>query len=221
MIALVGSVSAPGAGGNESTSLTLEQGPQAPDSIPTALLRTADSILVSRVGIDFFRNYLALDSTLCSFQHVVLDHPHPKGLIDQEPHWVIAYTFRIPEKPFIDQHVSLNIGLDGTLRPFPMRHTIAIPDCVQEPRECEFPIDEAAAMEIARKEGLEPGLKSWKAGFTWHGDYGFIWGVRNTLSSEKQGCIESGKTVTIDANTGLLVRTLEWYSICSRIRKPK
>jgi len=128
----------------------------------------------------------------------------------------MIYTLKIPEKPYVDGLIEFAIDDNGNL--ITERGTSGIPNCVKEPLECDFPIDEAKAIAIAQDAGLEKGIKDWKTSFHWYaGDLKtYIWTVSNTLSESKQGIGSyqaSGKTVIIDANSGKVIEISGWQAM--------
>ena len=82
-----------------------------------------------------------------------------------------------------------------------------LPDCVRNPIECQFPIDDADARQIAEDDGLDPGIQDWRVGFTWYGgDFQtYTWGVKNYLAPDH------GEGITIDANTGEILGRYHWF----------
>ena len=174
------------------------------------MVHHADSILVERVGREYFENHLTLER--CHWNDPTVSYWRAAGPYFDSRYWGIVYRFRVPGKPFIDQLVQVNLTPGGQLHPMHARLDIAA--CAENPRECEFPIDEAAALKIARNGGLEEGLRPWRTGFTWYPDYGFIWTVTNTLTVKQDGCSGEGRICIIDANSGEIVAHHMWTSIC-------
>ncbi|HET9253112.1 MAG TPA: hypothetical protein VFP58_13445 [Candidatus Eisenbacteria bacterium] len=175
------------------------------------MVHRADSILVGLVGREHFERHLTLEH--CHWHDPTASHWRATGLyFEAVPYWGIVYRFRVPGKPFIDQIVQVNLTPGGRLHPLHDRLDIAA--CAENPRECEFPFDEAAAVHIARNGGLEEGLKPWRTGFTYNPEYGFIWTVANTLVVKEDGCSSEGRTYLIDANSGEIVARHMWTSIC-------
>lgn len=92
-------------------------------------------------------------------------------------------------------------------------------DCIDNPEKCDFPIDEATAIQIAKNAGLEDGITDWKTSLHWYGGdlKTYVWTVQNTLSetphSKDQGYSASGKTVVIDANSGEVKEVSQWQAM--------
>jgi len=158
-----------------------------PANMEQTMIEKGDELIVSKIGNDYFNNYIKLLS---------IDYQSPNGAI-KKPCYRLIYTFKIPEKQFVNVSIEISIDVDGNI----VRER-GIPS---NPNECKFLVDEAKAIEIARDAGLEEGIKEWETDFHWHdGLKTYVWTVRNTLSVSSVGepYEESGKTVIIDANSG-------------------
>jgi hypothetical protein len=77
-------------------------------------------------------------------------------------------------------------------------------------------ISEAAAVCIAELEGLEEGLEPWRVVLN-HGSghEGATWSVTNTMSGPDEGGA-GGRSLTLDATTGLVLADLGWQLIPGR-----
>ncbi len=180
--------------------------PESPYPIPDGVLASADEYVISKVGRAFFDSCIARSLGLPLYRP--LAHPSftsatPDWL--QYPRYVVIYKLRISGRPFVDEVVVVNIKENGGWFE-DTAHDEGLPDCVSQPEECEFPIDEAAAIEIARDAGLQPGSKPWKADFSWFGrkHKTYAWVVENELGEW------FGESVLIDANDGVVINMGEW-----------
>jgi hypothetical protein len=165
-----------------------------------------NELIVSKIGDNYFNNYIKL---------LTIDYQPPSGIIET-PYYLLTYTFKIPEKQFVNESIEIGIDIDGNV----VREW-GIPS---NPDECEFPVDEAKAIEIARDAGLEEGIKEWESDFYWHDGFKtYVWSVRNTLSATSVGepYEESGRVVIIGANSGEVKESLNWTSMESSSPKPR
>ena len=180
----------------------------APHDIPDTILDAAAMHLKSRVGEDFYLAYLRFNPQKSQFVEA-RDESLLSGRSDRrfaKAHYVLVFDFRMPQHGFVDHQVICITYVDGTLLDFR-----AVPDCVTDPRECRFPIDEARAREIAASEGLEPGIKEWEIRFFWNYGYlTYIWIVSNTL--EEKPDYATGHNVVIDANSGDVYPATSWFA---------
>lgn len=177
---------------------------QSPNMEQT-IIEKGNELIISKIGNDYFNNYIKLLS---------IEYQSPNGVIEK-PYYLLTYTFKIPEKQFVNESIEIGIDIDGNI----VREW-GIPN---NPDECEFPVDKANAVGIAKDAGLEEGIKEWETGFYWHDDLKtYVWAVRNTLSASSVGepYEESGKVVIIVANSGELEESLNWTTMESSASKP-
>ena len=211
--------------------------PPSPTPSP-ALLDSAWAHLTRHVGPSFTARYLSFDSTdATSVQYFAEVRPasSPSVVKGQRtrhlvqpigsglPVWRFSFRLRIPEKPWIDESVSVAVDLQGHLTPkrdatgryLPTGGIAGIGDCAHDSSLCVFPIDEQEAIRIAKQDGLEEGLGPWKTSFHWYysRDGRFVWVITNTLS-DRGPCERSGKSFIIDANTGAVFQRSNWSQIC-------
>ena len=175
-----------------------------PTNIEQTMIEKGKELIVSKIGNDCFNNYIKLLS---------IDYQSPTGIIEK-PYYLLTYTFKIPEKQFVNELIEIGIDIDGNI----VREW-GIPD---NPDECEFPVDKAKAIGIARDAGLEEGIKEWETDFHWHdGLKTYVWAVRNTLSASSVGepYEESGKVIIIDANSGEVKESSNWTVMSSSASK--
>ena len=180
------------------------------DSIPPHVARAAKGVLVRKVGEAYARLF-TLDGDRTRFVREPRGRPiHPADLTENTPYWLVAFAIRPEDKPFLNHTVFVKV--DSTGRVLTSKDDLAVGDCVRQPRECEFPIDEQAARRLAKRAGLEEGLTSWAPLFLWNVEHGFIWAVSNTLRASADGAM--GHTIVLDGNTGAFIARQIW----SRVR---
>ena len=156
--------------------------------------------MISKVGQDFFEKYIKIAINNCTYCIESTD-------IFQGPYYLMVYSFKMPEKPFVDELIEFVVDTDGNV--ILEREPYGIPD----PAKCDFSIDEAEAIQIAKNAGLEDGIADWETSFHWYaGDLKtFVWAVQNTLPIPSgQDYSAYGKGVVIDANSGEVLQNYEW-----------
>ncbi len=177
----------------------------SPYPIPDGVLASADEYVISKVGQAFFDSCFTWSLGLSCYRPLAgaINPNSPDWL--QYPRYVVIYKFLVPGRPFVDEVVVVNIKTDGGWFE-DTAHDEGLPDCASQPKECEFPIDEAAAIEIARDAGLQEGKKPWRSDFRWSGrtHKTYVWEIRNELEQL------SGELVFIDANDGTVLEVSDW-----------
>jgi hypothetical protein len=186
--------------------------------LPIIIIEKANQYIISQVGEDYFHKYFTYDPSNSRYQQADLS-PNGAAWL-RYPHYYMAYTFKIPEKPFVNVTVGFLLNTDGKL--IPESEPTGIPNILNNPQEGQFPIDAQMAIDIAKNASLEPGIKPWKTDFHWYaGTYKrYVWTVENTLfeniMKELNGMASGGargKVVVIDANTGSILMTNGWMRI--------
>ena len=165
--------------------------------MPELIREKSAEFIVFRVGQDFFDRYITYERGIyygggkCCPQCTHLQ---------ARPRYLLGFRLRIPGKPYVDELIEFTMDSAGDV----IAEAIirGLPDCVTNPEECEFSIDQARAIEIAEQAGLEPGIKEWTVGFQWAGGefQTYAWSVQNTLSDS--GFSPEGRGFTIDTNSG-------------------
>ncbi|MBN1996742.1 hypothetical protein JW935_04260 [candidate division KSB1 bacterium] len=183
--------------------------------ISNLIIDKSNQFFISRVGQEFFDHNISLDlehSQYCFPSLYCYLHTSSCPDVQKEPRFLIVYSFKIKDRPFVNESISFETDTTGFI--LTPENGLGIPDCISQPIECQFPIDEDRAILIAKEAGLEDGIKEWKTSFHWFaGDLQtFVWTVSNTLSESGsgEGYTASGKVVVIDANTGEICRIDSW-----------
>lgn len=140
----------------------------APRSIPGFVVDRASTHLEGRVGKRFFAAYFRFDAESSRYYEVdpscIGEHAKCPDF-RKHPHYVLSFSFRMPETDFVDERVSTVVDAEGRLLEIG-----AVPDCVAKPGECGFPVDRVEAGRIAAEAGLAVGLRAWEFSFHWHGE---------------------------------------------------
>jgi hypothetical protein len=163
--------------------------------IPDAVKKNADQVVISRTGKDFFEQFITLDLT----RSKVIP-----------PDYFIVYRLVIPDKPFVNETIEFTVDAEGKLNK--KFSVTGIPECLSG--GCAFEINEQEAIDIAAKEGMEKGIKEWKAAFLWNENFKrYVWRVVSVISESpnSQGNRSSGKDIIIDANTGEILENNDWH----------
>jgi len=178
--------------------------------IPDFIIAKSDSLIISKTGVTIFHKYIKYDSSSSAFV--------PNAFCYPCVHYNMFYTFKIPEKPWVDEIIGFNLDSTGNLitsnptchgsREWPE----GIPECVLDPSCCIFGIDSAMAVDIAKEAGIREGNAPLSASFGWSGGkvMKYTWNVKNSLSQDptKGG----GQCFSIDANSGIVLGTGKWES---------
>lgn len=177
---------------------------QQPD-LEQKMVGIADQAILSKIGDNYFHDYIKLQT---------IDYQPPNELIEK-PYYLLTYTFKIPEKQFVNELIEIGIDIDGNI--------VSVWGIPNNPDECEFSVKKEEAIAIARDSGLDDGIKDWESDFHWHDTYKtYVWSVKNTLSVSPSGehFEESGKVVIIGANSGEVLEVLTWTKMESAPSKP-
>ncbi|MDI6602567.1 MAG: hypothetical protein QME57_00400 [Patescibacteria group bacterium] len=198
-------------------SPTFRPTPTNHGEIPDSIIRKSNEFIISQVGKDFFDKYISIDYGSSEFyppDEFCIENPTSCLDYLQKSHYLMVYSFKIPEKAFVNEFIEFAVDIDGNV--IFERDVIGIPQCLANPKECYFPVDEQKAISIAKDAGLEQGIKAWETDFHWYGGdlKTYVWTVSNTLSeSLTPGFQASGKSIVIDANSGEVIMISEWQTI--------
>lgn len=184
-------------------------------TLPQHIITAGNQFVISRVGSDFFNNYTILNKHKTRFHlpyEICIKKPESCVAYMQNPFYHMVYNItalNIPENNGLIQFILDTLGTVVST-------DNQIPDCITNPCECEFPISEAQALEIARNAGLEEGIKPWETQFSWYYDeevQSYVWSVKNTLEGDENGSpglCGSGNKMIIDANSGVVIAVHNW-----------
>ena len=175
--------------------------------MPSSIVEKSNQFIISKVGQDFFDKYIKIAINNCTYftpSEYTIEHPESGAKFLQKPYYLMVYSFKIPEKPYVDGVIWFSVDTDGNV--ILEGGVFGIPD----PAKCDFPIDEAAAIQIAKNAGLEEGIAAWETSFHCYGSARYVWTVQNTLTAPSQGDLLSGKGVVIDANSGEVIENYGW-----------
>jgi len=131
--------------------------------------------------------------------------------------WGVTFQLVVPSRPFVRGLIT--VFVDSTGAPIDSVNITGIGNCATNPQKCEFPIDEKQARAIAKRDGLEPGIRPWDVHFTWNRKGLYLWGVSNTLHVLPDGCSANGHDLLIDASDGhIYAKDMVWMRTCCELQ---
>jgi hypothetical protein len=164
--------------------------PADPPKAPSCeAVQGAENVVRSRVGDEFFERYFRFDQILRK----------ERGYEAEEFGYMVIWAWHVDSPVSVRAKVVVVVDREG--KDVTLESEYGLPDCVENPGECEFPIDMESAEERARDAGLEPGLGRWNVKFLWSQEYGtYVWSVSNWIVGITNK--RRGVTVFVDANDG-------------------
>ena len=164
--------------------------------VPERLKIKADQFVISKTGKECFNNYIK---------------PDFEKITKIKDGYLMVYNFSIPDKKDIEGEIRFSIDSIGNIQKD--KEIVGIPECVSNPGNCGFNISKNEAINIAKQNNLEEGIKDWKVSFTWEsGQRKYVWQIITTLteSPNTETNRSSGKTMLIDPGNGSVIKTEEW-----------
>lgn len=164
--------------------------------IPVYVFKNANKFISKKTGESFFKNYIQPDFENC---------------IKVESGYLLSYRLYVPEKPFVKGQIRFTVDTLGNVNQ--NLEIFGIPECVQNPSDCKFSIDEKSARVIAEQYGLEKGVKDWKCTFIFDPVFGkYVWNINSTLTESEGefGYRASGQDIIIDSSTGKVLAKNDW-----------
>ncbi|MFA4815520.1 MAG: hypothetical protein WC924_01865 [Candidatus Gracilibacteria bacterium] len=184
------------------------------EMISDDIIEQSDEYIISQVGSVFFEKYISFNKESSQYypaDDYCIENPDECSQFLQEPNYLMSYSLKIPGDPYVDGIIDISLDEGGNV--IMENEPSGIPNCVEYPLECEFPIDKAEAIAIAENAGLEKGIKEWGIGSVhWYGGdrKTYVWTISNTLTEGEESSA-TGQAVVIDANTGEVVgEILDW-----------
>jgi hypothetical protein len=169
---------------------------QEESEIPLSVLKKADQFIISKTGNDFFK------------KHITIDFSKSKHI---PPNYFMVYKFYMSEKSFVDEVIRFNVDSTGNvLKQF---EVVGIPDCNENPANCDFVVDEKIARQVATENGLSKGIKDWKVDFIWEAKYNkYIWKI---ITTSKQTLLQDhdraeGDLIMIDPSNASVIDKESW-----------
>ena len=164
--------------------------------IPDSIIAKADSFIISKTGEDFFKQYFQIDLQKSNFR---------------DPYFHVYYNFRMLNPDFVDEVAHFYMDRNGNV--IDTTGNTGIPDCLINPLDCSFYINESDARKIAEDEGLPAGIKDWLISFRWSSElHRYIWHIISTDREIGEGDFyrAAGKEVMINPSNGEVLKFRRW-----------
>lgn len=198
----------------EDKQIKIDDGGQAIPIIPDSLINKANDFVISKVGEQFFNSFIKYDSEKSRYSPAdsfCIEHPESCAEFLLEPHYYFVYSFKLPEKDYVDEIIEFVTDINGNV--VPSREAYGIPKCTNNNCWENFPlIEKEEAIIIAQNNRLEEGIRDWIISFHFYSAEfdNYVWSVSNTLyqSSSESG----GKTLLIDASNGEVIQSSNWIA---------
>ncbi|MBI5418282.1 hypothetical protein HZA55_10135 [Candidatus Poribacteria bacterium] len=189
-------------------------------SIPDSIIQKSNMIIISRVGQKFFDSYIKLDSSVSKFSppdSFCIKNPSRCADLNLIPHYNMVYKLKMLDNKYINTFIEFVVDTCGDL--VLSGGLGGMPKCPNNDCWGNFPvISKERAIEIAKENGLEEGIKEWEIKF--HFFYGtfndYVWEIKNTLIEEKYTPSQyksSGKGLLINASDGSIFQSFGWMII--------
>ena len=174
--------------------------------IPAKVKQTADSIINSTLGTDYFNKItFNCESSLIHVKnpdHFILNDCRPSEGINKKRKnksgsglKMDSYALQYQLTLIPNSNYKFEIRIDQT---FKLNREVNLPNCLNT-KACDIKVDSLAAIDLAIKSGLEKGLGIYNDGLTYDSETKtFQWRIKNHL---KQGP-DKGELIYIDAVTG-------------------
>jgi hypothetical protein len=165
-------------------------------TVPNNVLKNSNRFIVSRVGQEFFDNYIK---------------PNFQETKQINSKFYMVYDFKMPDKPYVGSKIKFEVDSTGGV--LNRENVIGLPDCGADPGKCEFNIDEEQARQIAKANDFKQGIKDWKVEFKWDSKYDqYVWSILSTFqqSQGSNGMRGNGEIMLIDPNSGNVISTDTW-----------
>jgi len=165
-------------------------------SVPIDVLNKANKFIISKTGEEFFANYITPDFSRTTHA---------------PPYYEMAYHLYMPEKPYVNTVITFTVDSTGNV--VNNRDVLGIPNCIENPGNCNWQIDREDAILIAERYGLEKGVKDWRAGFIWNPERQiYVWHILSTTYEYKGdfGYRGRGKELLIDSVSGDVLALNDW-----------
>jgi hypothetical protein len=188
--------------------------PVPPIHVPCEVIDLAGKALTARVGADFFSRYVYFHSLIMNDDRGVISSvtwgevrgdsvkrmvPHRFGA-RPEVWYQVGWELRLEEVS--RTYVSMDIDPEGHILNDPT--TLRIPDCVNDPGECVFPIGQDDVLSIARTSGFFPVSAHLMTDFRWFDEFAtFAWSVVAHVEQDKYPMERYPEpNMVVDANSG-------------------
>ncbi|HPO56356.1 MAG TPA: hypothetical protein PKY46_10145 [Ignavibacteriaceae bacterium] len=164
--------------------------------ISPKMAENAREFIEAYTGQEFYEKFIVLDKIKTEYNN---------------KNYKLVYVIMIPEKTFFRGEISFYMDSSGTVNTnLPVS---GIPNCLDNPGDCDFAIDETMAREIAKANSFEKGIKDWMVSVVWNDQYQkYVWYILSTIyeSQGSNGFIGEGHYLIIDINNGKILEKNNW-----------
>jgi hypothetical protein len=164
--------------------------------IPPKVVRKANTFIKSKTGESFFSNYVSLN--------MLKSKATKNGFF-------MHYNLRMLEKDFVDEDITFRVDSSGNLI---KKYDISgIPNCIENPKECEFNLTKKEAIKIAKEYDLPDGIRDWEVSFRYSNELDrYVWHILATTSETKTDDTNKaqGEEIMIDPADGEVLKHREW-----------
>jgi hypothetical protein len=182
-----------------------------PIHVPCEVIDLAGNALTARVGVDFFARYVHFYSLMLNDDRgVIVTGGEIKGDSTRK---VVQYRFGARPEVWYEvvwelrlevsrTYVHMDIDPEGHMLNDPK--TLRVPDCVNNPGECVFPIGKDDSLAIARTSGFFPVSAHLMTDFRWFDEFAtFAWSVVAHVEQDKYPMERYPEpNMVVDANSG-------------------
>lgn len=165
-------------------------------NIPERIILAGEQFIASKTGTEYYNAYIRFD---------------PINSKNIESFFELRFIIEIPDKPFFNGKILFYADSTGTV--LTDKDITGIPECLLDPTNCDFQIDEAHAIAIASEAGLSKGIKDWKSALLWNAKHKkYLWHVLSTLSEAggQDRYIAKGQEVLINPASGEMIEFNSW-----------
>jgi len=188
-------------------------------SIPDSIITKSNFIIASKVGQAFFNSYITLDSVNSKFVAVdtfYINNPAICESYRQNPYYYMKYKFQMDY--FGETGAVIDFVLDSSGALISGTSIYGIPKCTSNNCLNNFPVvSKERAIEIAKGNGLEIGIKDWEIKLIFDTKYAdYFWHITNTLeinNSSTDGYNSKGKGIKINAIDEKFFELFSWSAM--------
>ena len=186
-------------------------------SIPDSVIYKSNLVIISKVGRAFFNSYIKLDSSSSKFSlpdSFCIKNPSRCADYLARPYYYMVYKFTPAGCEDYKNFIEIVVDTNGVV--VPSRPVFGIPGCPSNNCWGSFQIiEKEKAVEIARQNGLEEGIKEWTVSFHFYaGTFNnYVWEIKNTLMEDKSvpsQYLAKGKTFLVNAMDGSIFKISNW-----------
>ena len=186
-------------------------------SIPDSIIHKSNMIIISKVGQTFFDSYIKLDSNKSNYyppDTFCIKHPASCADYLVKPSYLMSYKFSFLNNKDYNTLIEFVVDANGTV--VSGLSDFGVPSCPNNDCWNNFHvITKEKAIEIAKQNGLEVGLKDWVISFHFYSGTlnNYVWDISNTLKIDNPIAMQysaSGRTFLINAIDGSVFKILGW-----------